>query len=78
MPDLLLVIKSADPQSAKAFCKAHGIEDFGPFFQKNCETHLRVSETNLLSVQKWFNEEATCEAGFGYPFGTLLFFNRVP
>lgn len=76
---VFLVIKAQSWPEARQEAQKRGIAIiFVDYLVKDWDQiAAETCESNLLKVQQWYNEPG--ELGDdGYPFGTLLFFNRKP
>ncbi len=72
---ILLLIKAQTFHQAKAAARERKIYISDLCAINPSEFRARAEESQLLAVQRWFNEStaADCPKG-GFPVGTLLFF----
>jgi hypothetical protein len=76
MNKILLLIKAETFHQAKEAANSRGIHITDLMALHPTEFRARTRKNNLLSIQKWYNEEETIvPGGFGFATGTLLFFN---
>jgi hypothetical protein len=76
MSKILLLIKAETFEQAKSAAKSRKIHATDLCHMNKNEFRARTETSNIVSVQKWYNEndEKDVIHKYGFPIGTLLFF----